>query len=127
MNEHNSVNGTLILVLGIVGLIFSLVVGLVGLICGLIAWSMGDSAIKKLDAAGIHEGSERSNASIGRTCGVIAALLFLGRLLFVLLLTKRYLPGESEVGRQKPIIPSILHRSLLWLGAGHSFRAFVAL
>ncbi|HEX8833953.1 MAG TPA: hypothetical protein VF719_07115 [Abditibacteriaceae bacterium] len=78
----------MILVLGIVGLTLSLVIGLVGVICGLIAWSMGDTAIKKLDAADIHEGAERQNAAIGRTCGMIAALLFLGRLILIWLFAR---------------------------------------
>jgi hypothetical protein len=83
VEKQESVNGTLILVLGIVGVVLSLVFGLLGLICGLVAWSMGDTALKKLDAAGIHDGSERQNAAIGRICGIIAAIILLVRLVFV--------------------------------------------
>lgn len=88
MNNRTTVNGTLILVLGIVGLVFSFVVGLVGLICGLVAWSMGDTAVKTLNAANIYDSPERTNANIGRICGIVAALLYLARLLLILMLRR---------------------------------------
>ena len=83
MEKQESVNGTTILTLGIVSLVLTVVIGLLGLICGLIAWSMGDTALKKLNAAGIDGGTERSNATIGRNCVMITALLFLGRFLLI--------------------------------------------
>lgn len=75
--------------LGILSLALSLIVGIIGLILGLVAWSMGDTAIKKLNAANIYDGSERNNASIGRICGIITSALFLGRLLLIFLLGQR--------------------------------------
>lgn len=81
MNRQEPVNGTLILVLGISGLISNLLCGCIGVIPSLVAWSMGDTAIKKLDSLGIFEGNERNNANIGRICGIIGSLMCLGLLL----------------------------------------------
>jgi hypothetical protein len=83
MEKEVKVNGTLVLVLGILGLALCLVAGIIGAVCGLIAWSLGDSALKKLKAAEIHDGADRTNALIGRTCGVMAALIYLGTLIVI--------------------------------------------
>lgn len=84
MDKQVSVNGGAILALGIVGIVLVFLISFIGLICGLVAWSMGDSALKKLDATGITSSQERDLAATGRTCGAIAALLFLGGLLLQL-------------------------------------------
>ena len=70
--------GTLILVLGILGLV----------VCGplgIAAWIMGNTDIKEM-AAGTMDPSGRSNTSAGRICGMIASILMvigvLGGLVF---------------------------------------------
>lgn len=82
--EPYSPRGTTILVTSIVGL----VCGIFGVVVALIAWSMGDTALKQMKAANYTEPIERSHVTIGRNCGVIGAVLLLGRLLLGLLLSK---------------------------------------
>jgi len=78
MDRQVSVNGTLILVFGILG--FVLCPGF-----GLISWSMGTNALRRLDEEEIYDGSERSLANVGRICGIISSFIWLGYLLIVLL------------------------------------------
>ena len=86
--EPYSPRGTTILVTGIVGLVLSLVCGIFGVVVALIAWSMGDTALKQMKAANYIEPIERSHVTIGRNCGVIGAILLLGRLLLGLFLSR---------------------------------------
>lgn len=81
MQNQVSVNGTLILVLGILGFVCTPITGLV-------AWSMGTNALRKLDAAGVSESVERSFANAGRICGIISSFLWLGALLIQLLVAQ---------------------------------------
>jgi hypothetical protein len=68
--------GTLILVLGILGLV----------ICGplgIAAWIMGNGDLKQIDA-GAMDSSGRSLTNAGRICGIIATiLLVLGVVAFI--------------------------------------------
>lgn len=59
--------GTLILVLGILGLV---VCGP----CGIAAWIMGNGDLREMDA-GMMDPSGRSNTNGGRICGIIATIL----------------------------------------------------
>ena len=81
MQNQVSVNGTLILVFGILGFVLCPVFGLV-------SWSMGTNALRRLDAAEIYEGSERGLANAGRICGIISSFLWLGVLLLRLMVTR---------------------------------------
>lgn len=68
MKPHRA---TLILVLGILGLVICAP-------CGIAAWIMGHSDLKQMDA-GQMDPSGRSLTNAGRICGIIAtALLILG-------------------------------------------------
>lgn len=71
--------GTLILVLGILGLV----------LCGplgIAAWVMGQGDLKEMDA-GLMDPSGRSLTNAGRICGIIATILFaLGILIALVLL-----------------------------------------
>jgi hypothetical protein len=64
MKQHR---GTLILILGILGLI---VCGP----CGIAAWIMGSSDLKEM-SAGNMDPSGRGNTNAGRICGIIATVL----------------------------------------------------
>lgn len=70
MDNPKSVNGTLILVLGILGLVLCP-------IFGLISWSMGTTALRTLDEGKSNNGAERSMASAGRICGIVSSVLWL--------------------------------------------------
>ena len=61
------VEGTLILVLGILSLVFCQ-------ICGPVAWIMGNNSLAQLDAARIYDGTERTMVSIGRVLGIIGTV-----------------------------------------------------
>lgn len=78
MQNQQNVNGTMILVFGILGFVA----------CppfGLVAWSMGTNALRTLDKAGIRDGSERGLANAGRICGITSSFLWLAFLLLRLL------------------------------------------
>lgn len=71
--------GTLILILGILGLV-------VCAPCGIAAWIMGSGDLKQIDA-GQMDPTGRSLTSAGRICGMIATiLLVIGVIVGVLLL-----------------------------------------
>lgn len=76
--------GTLILVLGILGLV----------LCGplgIVAWILGQGDLKEMDA-GQMDPSGRSLTNAGRICGIIATILFaLGILVFLCLLAFGFL------------------------------------
>ncbi len=61
--------GTLILVLGILGLVICAP-------CGIAAWIMGNSDLKQMDA-GAMDPSGRSTTNAGRICGMIATILLI--------------------------------------------------
>ena len=70
--------GTLVLVLGILGLVICAP-------CGIAAWIMGGSDLKEMDA-GTMDPSGRSLTSGGRICGIIATILLcLGVVIFIAL------------------------------------------
>lgn len=86
--------GTVILVLGIVGLVIGLlgfvccgIFGIAGCICGIIAWVMGNKDLKEI-AAGRMDPSGRGTTQAGKICGIISVILgivtFLISLLFFL-------------------------------------------
>lgn len=69
--------GTLILVLGILGLV----------ICGplgIAAWVMGNNDMREMDA-GTMDPSGRGTTQAGKICGMIASILMIIGLLFVVL------------------------------------------
>jgi hypothetical protein len=65
--------GTTILVLGIVGLFFT--------ICAPIAWFMGSKALKEIKASGINYSNEQQIV-IGRVLGMVITILALVALVF---------------------------------------------
>jgi hypothetical protein len=74
MKPHRA---TLILVLGIIGLVTS---------CfplGIAAWVMGNNDLKEIDA-GTMDPSGRSTTNAGRICGMIATILFVVGLVIVI-------------------------------------------
>ncbi len=85
---YYSPRGATILVLGIVGLVLSMVCGILGVIVALVAWSMGDTAIKQMKAAGYTNQVEINNVRVGRTCGAAGAFIFLG------IITLKWLAGR---------------------------------
>jgi len=82
MGGHSSVNGTLILVLGILGFVLCPVFGLV-------SWSMGTNALRQLDEEKVYDGSDRGMANAGRILGIISSFLWVGILLLQLMATRR--------------------------------------
>ncbi len=68
--------GTLILVLGILGLVSCF-------ICGLFAWVMGNRDLRDM-AAGRMDASGRDMTQAGRICGIIGSIMYLGSLCLVL-------------------------------------------
>ena len=61
--------GTLILVLGILGLV---ICGP----CGIAAWIMGNADLKEMDS-GVMDPSGRSTTNAGKICGMIATILMI--------------------------------------------------
>ena len=59
--------GTLVLVLGILGLVICQ-------ICGVIAWILANGDLKEMDA-GRMDPSGRSNTQAGKICGIIATVM----------------------------------------------------
>ena len=73
--------GTVILVLGIVGLVVGLlgscccgIFGIAGCICGIIAWVMANRDLKEM-AAGTMDPSGRGMTQAGKICGIISVIL----------------------------------------------------
>jgi len=64
---YESSNAVIVLILGILGLVTCQLLGIV-------AWVMGNSTLARMDA-GYMDPSERSLASAGRICGIIATLM----------------------------------------------------
>ena len=81
--------GTLILVLGILGLV----------VCGplgIAAWIMGNGDLKEIDA-GAMDPTGRSTTNAGRICGMIATiLLILGALAFAVIFALGIVGGVSH-------------------------------
>ncbi len=67
-------NGTMILVLGICGIT---VCGC----CAPFAWSMGATALQRMDNDQVYDGNERTFANVGRILGIIGTVLILLSLL----------------------------------------------
>lgn len=81
--------GTLILVLGILGLV---VCGP----CGIAAWIMGSGDLKEIDA-GAMDPSGRSTTNAGRICGIIATILtILAVLAFIVIFALGLLGAASS-------------------------------
>jgi hypothetical protein len=66
--------GTTVILLGVLGLVLCQILGP-------FAWSMGNKALKEIDASGIPY-SNRSTIQAGRICGMIATGLLVVSLLF---------------------------------------------
>ena len=67
--------GTTVLVLGILSLVLGLSCG-IGFLLGPIAWAMGGSALREIDAQpGLY--SNRSSVTAGRICGIVATVIML--------------------------------------------------
>ena len=82
--------GTLILVLGILGL----------LICGFLgipAWIMGNNDLKEMDAGGMDPAG-RGNTNAGRICGMIGTALGVLELLGIVVIVGLIVP--AMVGRR---------------------------
>ncbi len=69
-------NGTLILVLGILSIVF----GCFGVVLGPIAWVMGNNALK----AGYVDPSQAGQISAGRICGIIGTVIGVLSLIYVI-------------------------------------------
>lgn len=70
--------GTTVLVLGILSLV----------ICGLIgpfAWSMGNRALREIDAAPPGYFRNRGNIVAGRICGMVASILLIVSVVFIVI------------------------------------------
>ena len=76
---HESGRGTLILVLGILG------ITLLGLFAGIPAWVMGKTDLKKIEA-GIISQSEKSTTKAGMILGIISTVLYIGTIVLGILL-----------------------------------------
>lgn len=87
MMEHPQ--GTTILVLGILSLV----------VCGVLgpfAWSMGNRALREIDANPSVQYTNRGNVTAGRICGMISSIiLILGVLFFGLVLVVSLAAGRS--------------------------------
>jgi hypothetical protein len=82
--------GTLILVLGILGLVL-----LCGP-CGLVAWILGNGDLKKIDA-GQMDPSGRGTTNAGRICGMISTILWiLGVLFYVAIFVLAIVGGAAR-------------------------------
>ncbi|MGB2808567.1 MAG: hypothetical protein WBC22_12560, partial [Sedimentisphaerales bacterium] len=85
--------GTLILVLGILGLVCCI-------ICGIIAWVMGNNDLKQM-AAGTMDRSGEGLTKAGKICGIIGvAMQIVGIVLLVIWLILVFLVGASAVVSQ---------------------------
>ena len=70
--------GTTILVLGILSLV----------VCGLLgpfAWSMGNKALKEIDASGVVY-ANRGQVQAGRICGIVSSVLIILSIVLIILL-----------------------------------------
>ncbi len=59
--------GTLVLVLGILGLVCCFV-------CGIVAWIMGNADLKEMDA-GVMDPEGRGTTQAGKICGIVSVVL----------------------------------------------------
>ena len=82
--------GTVVLVLGILGIV-------VCFICGIIAWVMGNNDIRKMDA-GVMDPSGRGLTQAGKICGMISCILVI--IGFVIWLIMIFFIGASAVVAQ---------------------------
>ncbi len=75
--QHPS--GTSILVLGILSLV----------VCGIlgpIAWSMGSTAVREMDAQPTLNWTNRGNVTAGRICGIIGTCLLALQIIWILVI-----------------------------------------
>lgn len=95
--------GTVILVLGIVGLVVGLlgsccgIFGIAGCICGIIAWVMANKDLREM-AAGTMDPTGRGTTQAGKICGIISVIL--GIVVFVISLLFLGFVGLSHFVQQ---------------------------
>jgi len=77
MQQQRPHRGTLILVLGILGLVCCF-------ICGIVAWVMGNGDLREMDA-GRMDPSGRGLTQAGKICGIVSVVLQIIGLVFWLL------------------------------------------
>lgn len=83
--------GTVILVLGILGLV-------VCVICGIIAWVMGSGDLKQMDA-GLMDPAGRGMTKAGKICGMISVILnVLGIVAFILIMVFMGIAAGAAAG-----------------------------
>jgi len=99
--------GVAVLVLGIIGLVFTLpafaccaVFIIVPLVCGIIAWIMGKKDLKEM-AAGIMDPSGEGMTKAGKICGIISVILaiVLTAVQLIILLIVLVIPLITETNR----------------------------
>jgi len=79
---------TTVLVLGIIGIVACF-------ICGIIAWSMGNTDLREMDA-GIMDPSGRDMTNAGKICGMISTLFLLAGLLLYCVFLGIFLPMSAR-------------------------------
>ncbi len=82
--QRDHPRAVVVLVLGILSLVLGLSCYGVGLIMGPIAWALGQSAIKEIDAAP-NEYRNRGLVQAGRICGIVATVLLVVAIVGVVL------------------------------------------
>lgn len=87
--------GTTILVLGILSLVFCQILGP-------FAWSMGSKALKEIDASGVPCGN-RGSVQAGRICGIVASVLLILSLLAVVAVILLAMVGTTAETRFEPV------------------------
>ena len=99
--------GTVILVLGIVGLAIGLlgsfcccIFGIAGCICGIIAWVMANKDLKEM-AAGTMDPTGRGMIQAGKICGIISVILAI--VVFIISLLFLGFVGLSHFVEQQPV------------------------
>lgn len=100
--------GTVILVLGIVGLAIPLfcssccaILSIAGCVCGIIAWVMANKDLKEM-AAGTMDPTGRGTTQAGKICGIISVIL--GIVVFIISLLFLGFIGLSHfVERSQPM------------------------
>jgi len=83
--------GTVILVLGILGIVCCF-------ICGIIAWVMGNNDLRDMDA-GIKDPSGRGLTQAGKICGIVSVVLqIIGIIIWLLFVALGVATGPMQTG-----------------------------
>jgi hypothetical protein len=90
-----SVNGTTILVLGILSIVFLPILGPV-------AWIMGNNALVTLNS-GYADQSQRSNVVAGRICGIIGTVVLILGIIYVIAMMTFGLTLMKQFGSMAPV------------------------